>query len=413
MSAADELASVQQPSEANHEGEAPTSSQQDNSVDQAQTDAQTDTSGRANPEDQPQGSSQQGEEESWQEANEQRKVRAVDADYSVTSSKGGRSKAQVKPGKKAPEEGALQPPGNGNMARATSTSSEASSAEKAAVLPPKPKPGAPKARKAAQPRSLDDAEDVHQVQGPPPQQPPPSAAAPKQHTQPQRPAPPQTSSQTPQQQAQPPKQQPPLQRPAPPQPSGQGPSSQQPQPKPYQPSPAAIPLPANSAWAKKLDLQSVGSSSSSSSAAASAAAVPPARQPSQPPQPTPAAKPSSSSSTPTVKAIPMPERPASAGAKGKGKGKTKGQAKQAPVAQPSAGSLSSPGKRGSSVKEVPAKDKDSRPKASNSTVVTAPGLEKKSAAPGLQGQLYKNSALLFTIQTGFLSTLSLFLSFMQ
>ena len=386
VSAADELASVQQPSEANLEGEAPTSSQQHKSEDQVQTDAPTDTSGRATPEDQPQGSSQQGEEESWQEANERRKVRAVDADYSVTSSKAGRNKAQVKPGKKTPgEEGALQQPGNGNMARATSTSSEASSAEKAAVLPPKPKPGAPKARKAAQPRSLDDAEDVPQVQGPqPPPGANPNAPALKQQTQPQRPAPPQTSSQTPQQQAQPPKQQPPLQRPAPPQPSGQGPSSQQPQPKSHQPSPAAIPLPANSAWAKKLDLQSVGSSSSSSSAAASAAAVPPARQPSQPPQPTPAAKPSSSSSTSTVKAIPMSERPASAGAKGKGK--TKGQAKQAPVAQPSAGAYSLPGKRGSSVKEIPAKDKDSHPKASNSTVFTAPGLEKKSAAPGLQGQ---------------------------
>jgi len=214
VSAADELASVQQPSEANLEGEASTSSQQDNSEDQAQTDAQTDTSGRADLGDQPQGSSsQQGEEESWQEANEQRKVRAVDADYSVTSSKGGRNKAQVKPGKKAPgEEGALQQPGNGNMARTTSTSSEAESAEKAAVLPPKPKPGAPKARKAAQPRSPDDAEDLPQVQGPPPQQPPPSAPVPKQQTQPQRPAPPQTPSQTPQQQAQPPKQQPPLQR---------------------------------------------------------------------------------------------------------------------------------------------------------------------------------------------------------
>ncbi|KAL0043938.1 hypothetical protein WJX82_007098 [Trebouxia sp. C0006] len=102
---ADELASVQQPSEANLEGEASTSSQQDNSEDQAQTDAQTDTSGRADLGDQPQGSSsQQGEEESWQEANEQRKVRAVDADYSVTSSKGGWNKAQVKPGKKAPGE---------------------------------------------------------------------------------------------------------------------------------------------------------------------------------------------------------------------------------------------------------------------------------------------------------------------
>ena len=383
MSAGDEQASVQQPSEANLEGEAPTSFQQDKSEDQAHTDAQTDTSGRADLGDQPQGSRQQGEDESWQEASERRKVRAVDADYSVTSSKAGRNKAQVKPGKKLPEEGALQPPGNGNMARATSTTSEASSAEKAAVLPPKPKPGAPKARKAAQPRPLDDAEDLPQVQGPPLQEPPPSATAPKQQAHPQRPAVPQTSSQNSQQQAQPPKQQPPLQRPAPPQPSGQGPSSQQPQPKPYQPAPAAIP--ANSAWAKKLDLQSVGSFSSFSSAAASAAAIPPVRQPSQLPQPIPAAKPSSSS-TPSVKAI--PERPASAGVKGKGKGKTKGQTKQAPVAQPSAGASSSPGKRGSTVKEVPAKDKDFRPNASNSTVVTAPGLEKKSAAPGLQGQLY-------------------------
>ncbi|KAL0038859.1 hypothetical protein WJX79_010928 [Trebouxia sp. C0005] len=290
---ADELASHQQPSEANLEGQAPTSSQQDKPEDQGHTDAQTDTSRRANPEDQPQGSSQQGEEESWQEANERRKV-----------------------------------------------------------------------------------------QDPAPQQPPPSAPAPKQQSQPQWPAPPQTPSQTPQQQSHVPKQQPSVQRLAAPQPSGQGPSSQQPQPKAA--ASAAIPLPANSAWAKKLDLQSAASLPSSSSAAASAAAAPPVRQPSQNPQPAPAAKPSSSLSTPIVKAIPIPERPASAGAKGKGKGKTKGQAKHAPVAQPSAGASSSPGQLGSTVKEVPAKDKDSRPKASNSTVVPAPGLEKKSAAPGLQ-----------------------------
>ena len=84
------------------------------------------------------------------------------------------------------------------------------------------------------------------------------------------------------------------------------------------------------------------------------------------------------------------------------------------MAQPSAGASSSPGKRGSGVKEVPAKDKDSRPRASNSTVVTAPGLEKKSAAPGLQGQLYtQKTAILFTLQTGFLSTLSLLQPFPQ
>ena len=282
-----------------------------------------------------------------------------------------------------------------------------------AILPPKPKPGAPKARKASQPASKDAVAGVSQGQGVTPPQPPSGA--------PQQAAP---------------------QRPAPQQPQAQGPSSRKPSVQApsdpssslplYKPAPAAIPLPSNSAWAKKLDLQPVVAVKTapiarpappptqaspappatattprpepSQAAPRTAPIAPPTSPPSQPPptlpaataasrpEPSQTAAPSPSSAPSTMKAILMADRPASAGAKVKGKGKKKGQgqgpSQQAPVAQPSAPAPSATGQRGSAVKEVPAIGRDSRPRASDSTVLTAPGLleQTPNASAGLQGQ---------------------------
>lgn len=357
-------------SQADAPAEPASSSQQ---ADQAQSDAHPDAQGISQA--QSESSIQQEAEESGSQAKAGNKVRAVDTNYSVSASKGGRSKGQAKPAKEPSKVTADQEAGkaaNHSMSRAASTSSQPEAPDAAVMLPPKPKPGAPKARKAQQPNSNEETEDLPQVQGPPPQQPPSQASALKQQSpqQPQaaqQPAPKQTQAER----------SGPQQHQATPQ-EHQAPSSGL-----YQPKPAAIPLPANSAWARKLDLQSALSSSPS----LSSAAVPPPIRPtpktsSSPPQP---AQSSAAVSGPIFKPIPMPDRHSSAGSKAKGKAKKKGQAKQVPVAQPSSAAASS--QSHPTVKEVPAKDKDSRPRASATTVLTAPGLAKNaSSATGLQGE---------------------------
>ena len=330
--------------------------------------------------------SQQTEQDAWQQSKGGMKVRAVDADYSVTTAKTGH-KAQAKPADKSglqslasnaassvSQEGATP-----QQATGMSNQSEASSS---AILPPKPKPGAPKARKAPQPALKDAVAGVSQGQGVTPPQ--PSSGAPQQAT-PQRPAP----------------QQPQAQGPSSRKPSVQAPAAPHSSLPIYKPAPAAIPLPANSAWAKKLDLQPV---SALKSAPIARPTPPPSQPPPTPPaatatQPSQAASPPSSSAVSsttapsTEKAAPMGDRPSSAGAKGKGKGKKKGQgqaqSQQAPVAQPSALAPAAPAQRDSAVKEVPAIGNDSRRRASNSTVLTAPGLMEQAphASAGSQGQL--------------------------
>ena len=366
--------------------------------------------------------SQQSEEDAWQQGKGGRKVRAVDADYSVTAAKTGR-KSQAKPARKSELESVASNAASsvsqeGDMQQQASTGmGNQSEAPSSAILPPKPKPGAPKARKASQPASKDAVACVAQGQGA---------------------APPQLPSRPPQQAA--------PQRPAPQQPQAQGPSSRKPSVQApsapssclpiYKPAPAAIPLAANSAWAKKLDLQPVIPPKTAPIARPTpsptqpppppqAAVATPRPEPSQAalktvpiarptppilpaakatpcPEPSQAAATSASSASSTtapstVKVIPMADRPSSAGAKGKGKGKKKGQG-QASLAQPSAPASAASGQRSSAVKEVPAIRNDSRPRASHSTVLTAPGLVEQPphASDGLQGQPLKHPPPLCT-----------------
>lgn len=365
VSAADQL-----PQQSHDHAEPSSASQKQ----QKQTDAD---SARADSETQASESgSQQGEEDAWQQGKSGRKVRAVDADYSVTTAKTGR-KSQAKPVKNGELQSAASNAAS-SVSQEGETQQQANTgvsgqpeASSSAILPPKPKPGAPKARKASQPASKDAASGVSQAQGVTPPQPPSEAPS-------------QAASQ----------------RPAPQQPQAQGSSSRKPSvPAPsssanlpiYKPAPAAIPLPANSAWAKKLDLQPVVASKAAPMARPT---LPPSQPPSNPSAaaviprsaPSQAAQPSASSAAPTktaastVKAIPMADRPLSAGGKGKSKKKGQGQgtSQQVPVAQPSSAS----GQRGSAVKEVPANAKDSRPRASDSTVLTAPGLVEQPNASG-------------------------------
>ena len=391
---------------------------------QSRTDAQA-GSVRSDSEAQPsERGSQQGEEEALQQSMGGRKLRAVDADYSVSTVKAGR-KGQTKgmkqgePTSTASSDAAVKSPEGKLQRQASSTDSngqlEAGNTAAPAILPPKPKPGAPKARKVPQPASRATEADATKPSVLPlqptilsatPSHPPAAAQRPS--------APQQIPAQSP---------------PAPGRGAVQIPCAPQ---AVYKPAPAAIPLPANSAWAKKLDLQSAAPASTP------ARPTPPSSQP-QPPAPAPTAAsrqataqsvqppiPSASppattaasvvkaaSSTvkaaPTVKASPATDRSSSAaGAKGKGKKKGQGQgaSKQPSVAQPSAAPASSSGQRETVVKEVPAKSKDSRPRASNSTVLSAPGLTDKqsSTSAGLQGQpSHQKSLLLLTSSNCILS----------
>lgn len=265
---------------------APTTAQA--GVSSSQPDAQTDS--RVDSGAQAQGSAQQGEEEVQQLGKKSGKVRAVDADYTVSSSKAAQQKSlardkgpEVAPTREAASAAAaagdLEGADSSGVARAASISSQGDAT--GVILPPKPKPGgAPKGSRLSRPSPSEEEQAYPQVEGPPPQQPPSSPPrAPRQQL--SAPGPSQTRSQ-PQGQGFSP-QQAQRQGASSQQPQQQGPSGQQPQPKPFQPTPTSIPLPANSAWAKKLDLQSRASSSSASA---------------QPVRPSPPQAPTPSSSQP-------------------------------------------------------------------------------------------------------------------
>ena len=360
---------------------------------QPRTDAQADSVLPDSEAQLSESGSQQGEEKSWQESMGGKKPRAVDVDYNVSTGKAGR-KGQAKGVKKAEPQvaasnaAAFKSPERKVQLTSTDTNGQPEAGN--AILPPKPKPGAPKARKAPQPVSDATDSDATQPSGLPAQPRPPSATPSQPPAAAQRPVPQQTSAQSPTAPAQGP-----VQIPSAPQAI-------------YKPAPAAIPLAANSAWAKKLDLQP---------AAPAATPARPTPTPSQPPPATPAPAAASRQATsqpppvasiapaataasvlkaaasnvkaaPTIKAT---DRPLSAvGAKGKGKKKGQGQgaSKQPSTAQPSAPPAASSGQCETVVKEVPANSKDSRPRASNSTVLSTPGLTDKqpSTSAGLQGQ---------------------------
>lgn len=356
VSAADQAASQQTPPYADPPS-ASHSQQRQSDADSARADSETQASVS--------GSQKGAEDALGQQGRAGGKVRAVDADYSVATAKAGR-KSQVKSVKKSEAAQSATSSAAASISQASESQqassdlgSQAGAGNAAAILPPKPKPGAPKARKAPQPTTQDvlwSGSQGQGAQGGPPAYPP---AGPSPQAAPQRPAP----------------QQPQVQGPSTRKPSVQSPSAQPTNLPIYKPAPSAVPLPANSAWAKKLDLQPVV-------APKAAPLASPAPPPSQPP-PTP----------PAAAAIPRPvplqtpavaDRPSSAGSKGKSKKKRQGQGppQQPSVAQPSPPAPSGSGQRGSAVKEVPATAKDSLPRASTSTVLTAPGLEQQASTSG-------------------------------
>ena len=285
---------------------------------QAQTAAQTDGISSLSP--QTQNNDRQGEQESQQSDKRLGKVSAVNADYSVANSKPAQRKGQTKLGKKEVAEAApaqeaaaaAAPAGDGEAASIGRVPSSNSQADAPTSLPPKPKPGGlPKVRGQSWP-SPEAAEDSGpQVEGPPPQQPPfiPNSDSPLQPAVCFFTAPCCTTGQG--------------RLPAPRAiavtgagrfpalwgvavtGSGRFPTAPTPATTLSNPTPTALPLPANSAWAKKLDLKAAAPSSSSLPSAAAISA-----QPSLKPQPSSSSEAAAANPAKPFTQTPTPPQPA-------------------------------------------------------------------------------------------------------